>query len=177
MVLNGLPRILAHPDSVIHLGNRVVLNSIWKSNALGIGQPCTLVTTKSGAEIMLGADTGISGTTISASASITIGQRVLVGEGCLITDSDHHPVDVWPNSDRRYAVIQTDGVRPVVIGNDVFIGARTIILKGVHIGNGTVIGAGSVVVSSIPEGVVAGGNPCRVIRSLRAPGHAEDETL
>ncbi|WP_354298600.1 DapH/DapD/GlmU-related protein [Pseudarthrobacter sp. PvP022] len=56
------------------------------------------------------------------------------------------------------------------IGDDVFIGARSIILKGVEIGNGSVIGAGSVVSASIPAGVVAAGNPCTVLRPLREAG-------
>nr|WP_253250378.1 acyltransferase [Arthrobacter globiformis] len=104
--------------------------------------------------------------TISAGRSVRIGKRVLVGGGVLITDSDHHVVDL--TSARRFAGLPADvSDRPVVIGDDVFIGARSIVLKGVEIGNGSVIGAGSVVTQSIPAGVVAAGNPCRVIRPLR----------
>jgi galactoside O-acetyltransferase len=55
---------------------------------------------------------------------------------------------------------------PVEIGENVFVGDGTIILKGVTIGRNSVIGAGSVVVSSVPEGVVAAGNPARVVREL-----------
>ena len=54
----------------------------------------------------------------------------------------------------------------VDIGNNVFIGAETVVLPGVTIGNNTVIGAGSVVTKDIPSGVVAAGNPCRVIRTI-----------
>lgn len=54
----------------------------------------------------------------------------------------------------------------VKIGNNVFIGAGSIILPGVSIGNGTIIGAGSVVTKNIPENVVAAGNPIRILRSL-----------
>ena len=55
---------------------------------------------------------------------------------------------------------------PVVIEQDVFIGMNSLILKNVRIGNGSVIGAGSVVVSDIPPGVIAAGNPAQVIRSI-----------
>ncbi|MBD0300634.1 MAG: sugar O-acetyltransferase, partial [Tolypothrix sp. T3-bin4] len=55
---------------------------------------------------------------------------------------------------------------PVRIGNNVWIGGGAIICPGVTIGDHTTIAAGSVVVKDIPERVVAGGNPCRVIRSL-----------
>jgi maltose O-acetyltransferase len=54
--------------------------------------------------------------------------------------------------------------RPITIGSQVWIGAAAIILPGVTIGNNSMIGAGSVVTKSIPAGVVAAGNPCRVIR-------------
>jgi acetyltransferase-like isoleucine patch superfamily enzyme len=58
----------------------------------------------------------------------------------------------------------------VVIGDDVFIGTRVTVLPGSTIGSGSVIGAGSVVSGNIPSGVVAAGNPCRVIRSLSTAG-------
>ncbi|MGI9473075.1 MAG: sugar O-acetyltransferase [Rubripirellula sp.] len=56
--------------------------------------------------------------------------------------------------------------KPVTIGNDVWIGGGSIVCPGVTIGSETVIGAGSVVTRPIPEGVVAAGNPCRVLREL-----------
>ena len=55
---------------------------------------------------------------------------------------------------------------PVKIGNDVWVGGNSVILPGVTIGDGTVIGAGSVVTKDIPGGVIAAGNPCRVIRKI-----------
>jgi len=54
----------------------------------------------------------------------------------------------------------------VTIGNDVWVGGGAIICPGVAIGDGTVIGAGSVVTLDVQAGVVAAGNPCRVIRQL-----------
>lgn len=54
--------------------------------------------------------------------------------------------------------------QPVVIGNDVWIGDRVVILPGVHIGNGCIIGAGAVVTKDIPDNAIAAGVPARVIR-------------
>lgn len=59
---------------------------------------------------------------------------------------------------------------PIAIGNNVWLGGGVIVCPGVTIGDGTTIGAGSVVTKSIPAGVVAVGNPCRVVRSLAAGG-------
>ena len=57
--------------------------------------------------------------------------------------------------------------KPVEIGSDVWVGAGALILPGVRVGSRAVIGAGSVVTRDVPEGVLAAGNPCRVIREIR----------
>lgn len=62
-----------------------------------------------------------------------------------------------------------DCVKPITIGNNVWIGGGSIICPGVTIGDNTTIAAGSVVTRDIPENVLAGGNPCRVLRVLRPP--------
>jgi acetyltransferase-like isoleucine patch superfamily enzyme len=100
-------------------------------------------------------------TVIAEAAEIKIGKRCLIGPNVTIQDSDFHGIAV---NERRNAgsVIR----RPVWIGNDVFIGANAIILKGVTIGDGAVVAAGSVVTKSIPPCTIAGGNPARVLKSI-----------
>ena len=99
---------------------------------------------------------------------LTYGCSVIIGDNCLIgadvtfTDTDFHPIT--PNN-RRFSRVNV-GVKPVVIEDNVFIGTKSIILKGVTIGENSIIGAGSVVVNSIPKNVIAAGNPCRVIRDI-----------
>jgi acetyltransferase-like isoleucine patch superfamily enzyme len=81
---------------------------------------------------------------------------------CVIYDTDFHDLDY-----RKRALVPEDysGVvnRPVTIGNDVFIGAHSTILKGVTIGDRVIVGAGSVVAKSIPAGEIWAGNPARFI--------------
>jgi acetyltransferase-like isoleucine patch superfamily enzyme len=166
--LLGKPHIRVHPGSTVVIRPGATLVSTLLGNQLEARGPCILQTTKRGAFLSIGEDAGLTSATVSASVRIEIGRRVLVGSGALITDSDHHPVDIDPVSARRGAGRPVG--RPedaVLISDDVFIGAHSIVLKGVRIGAGTVIGAGSVVVDSVPAGVVAAGNPCRVIRPLR----------
>ena len=69
---------------------------------------------------------------------------------------------------RKIAVDDKDaiGTREVVLGKDCFIGCNALILKGTKIGDGSVVGAGSVVCGEFPSGVVIGGNPARVIKTL-----------
>lgn len=92
-------------------------------------------------------------------AEVHIGDNVLVGPGVHIY-TGFHPM----NPVKRVAGECL--ARSVVIGPDVWIGGGAIICPGVNIGSRSVIGAGSVVTRDIPEGVVAAGNPCRVIRPL-----------
>lgn len=96
----------------------------------------------------------------SEGPGIRIGARALLGSEVTIYDSDFH--DLRPS--RRRGGQPRMG--PVELGEDVFVGDGVKILKGVSVGAHSVIGAGSVVTASIPEGVIAAGNPARVIRPL-----------
>jgi maltose O-acetyltransferase len=93
-------------------------------------------------------------------ASITVGDRVQVGPGVQLLAADH-PLDP---EQRRDAL---ELAAPIEIGDNVWLGGGAIVCPGVSIGADTVIGAGSVVTSDVPSGVVAVGNPCRVLRSVR----------
>ena len=77
-------------------------------------------------------------------------------------DTDCHPIDY---SVRRNSNEGTCSA-PIVIEDDVWIGAQSIVLKGVTIGARSIIGAGSVVTKSIPADCIAAGNPCKVIRTI-----------
>ena len=111
-------------------------------------------------------------------SNIELGERVFFNFNCVVLDvcrvrigsftlfgpavqiyTAAHPMDA---EQRRRA----EFCRPVEIGSDVWVGGGAIILPGVRIGTRAVIGAGSVVSRDIPEGVLAAGNPCRVIREI-----------
>ena len=97
--------------------------------------------------------------------AITIGNNVMIGSGCLIADNDAHPMDVEKRQVPNYYDYVVSS--PVVIDDDVLIGARSIILKGVHIGQGAVVGAGSVVTKDVPPFTIVAGNPAKVVKELR----------
>ena len=99
--------------------------------------------------------------TMIANSSILVGNDCLIGDQVFICDSDFHGVEPW----RRHEVGVT---APVVLGNNVWIGSRAIILKGVIIGDNSVVAAGAVVVKPVPPNSVVGGNPAKVIRMLDA---------
>lgn len=92
-------------------------------------------------------------------AAVKFGDNVFVAPNCGFYTAGH-PLD----SERRNKGLEY--ARPITVGNDVWIGAGVSVLPGVTIGDGAVIGAGSVVNKDIPAGVLAAGNPCRVIREI-----------
>lgn len=91
--------------------------------------------------------------------TITIGEDVQIAPAVQIYTPDH-PLDA---ETRRSGL---ESARPVVIGDNVWLGGGAVVCPGVTIGKDTVVGAGSVVVRDLPPGVVAVGNPCRVVRPL-----------
>jgi maltose O-acetyltransferase len=92
-------------------------------------------------------------------ARVDIGRNVQLGPGVHVYTA-HHPTDP---AERATGL---ELASPVRIGDNVWIGGGSIICPGVSIGDGSTVGAGSVVVRDVPAGVVAAGNPCRVLRRL-----------
>lgn len=162
----GQPVIRIERGAHLVVGDRVVLTSRSEGTALGVSHPVVLRCLAPGARITIGPDCGLSGTAICAAIEVRIGARCLFGADVLVFDTDFHN---HPPEGRRYAVPDWPNIsRPVVIGDDVFIGARAIITKGVTIGDGSIIAAGSVVVQNVPARAVVGGNPARILRYLDA---------
>ena len=95
-----------------------------------------------------------------AFSKITIQSNVLIGVNCSIIDNDGHNLEIDKRNDDE---IKSEAV---FIAENVFLGDDVTILKGVTIGRNSVIGNGSIVTNSIPENVIAAGNPARVIRNL-----------
>lgn len=91
--------------------------------------------------------------------SVTIGRNVFFGPRvCIYTAA--HPIDATARNS------QLEFGKPVSIGDDVWVGGNVVINPGVRIGSNIVLGSGSVVVKDIPDGVIAAGNPAKVIREI-----------
>ena len=142
------------------VGRRV---RIWGPVRIFLGERCALfdeVILLGVGEIRLGNRSTIgAGTIVSARDRVEIGSNVMIAADCFITDCDHE-------FDARDVPIPEQGLRidPVVIGDDVWVGTQTIILRGVTIGAGAVIGANSVVTRDVPAFAVAAGNPAQVVK-------------
>jgi acetyltransferase-like isoleucine patch superfamily enzyme len=150
----GVPIISRVPFSSIRIGVNNTFRSDKSSNLIGVNHKCIISTHKKDATIQIGDNCGFSGVTIGASEKIIIGNHVLCGANSVITDFDWHST--------RYS----SGSKPVIIHDNVWLGLNTVVLKGVEIGQNSIIGANSIVVKSIPENVIAAGNPCRVLKKI-----------
>ena len=117
---------------------------------------------KFSSSVELGNNSGI-GINAHLDGKVIIGNDVMMGPGVCIFVRNH-------KFDRTDIPMNLQGAteeRPVVIENDVWIGARAIILPGIKIGNGSIIGAGSVVTKDVPEFTIVAGNPAKVVKTRK----------
>lgn len=156
--------LLIHSTAKISIGKNFAFTSGDNRNPIARNIMGGIFAEKD-SEILIGDNVGISASTIRVKQSITIKDNVKIGADSIIIDTDAHNLNYCI---RRNLENDTQSAKssPITIENDVLIGARCIILKGVTIGARSVIGAGSVVSKSIPEDSIAAGNPCKVIRAI-----------
>lgn len=160
---NAVPALqISRNSGKVEIGDNVIFNAYtghsWNSK-------CKILV-KENATLSIGDNSGMNGAMIYSSEKIVIGSNVKIGGGSRIFDTDFHSLDYLQRRNNL-----TDGSnakhKPVIIGNDVFIGANCIIGKGITIGDRCIIAAGSVVVKAVPSDEVWGGNPARFLKDLR----------
>lgn len=158
-------------------GNLIIGDNFTMTSGDGINPLCRNIRAKvfidQDAIITIGNNSGLSSPCLWAKENITIGNNVKIGGDCIIMDTDAHNLDWQIRNGSTYNSVpetKTAISKPIIIGNDVLIGTRCIVLKGVTIGARTIIAAGSVVSKSIPSDCIAGGNPCKVIKYINGKG-------
>jgi acetyltransferase-like isoleucine patch superfamily enzyme len=153
------PVLFVGPGEVV-LGEDVQFG--WRSSPLFYAGYCHVEVSRPEARIELGDRVEFNNNAMlkSEGAGIRVGADGLFGAHVEVFDSNFHDLDPGRRRGGRQKMA------PVDIGPNVFVGMSVKILKGVSIGADTVIGAGAIVASSIPAGVIAAGNPARVIREL-----------
>jgi acetyltransferase-like isoleucine patch superfamily enzyme len=161
---SGQVRIKARSSGGIVLGNHVRLLAGWRSNRVGLSGPVILQTWEGG-QIQIGDHSGASAVVISSRSGIKIGRHCNIGGNVRIFDHDFHALDAEVRRGPRGC--DDCATKPIRIGDDVFIGAQSIILKGVTVGDRAIIGAGSVVTKDVPADCVAAGNPAVVVKRGR----------
>lgn len=160
----GIPFVSVAIGGTCSIGNNLAMNNGPIGNPIGCFERCTFFVDK-GARLIIGDNLGISQAAIVCHSSITIGNNVKIGGGASIYDTDFHSIDpdLRANSKTDFAHKVKS---PVIIDDNVFIGAHAIILKGVTIGANSIIGSGSVLTKSVPANQIWAGNPAKFIRNL-----------
>lgn len=146
----------------LKIGENLSLNSGNHYNLIGRQQKCIFWVE---GELEIGNNVGMSATAIICNYKISIGNNVTIGGNTVIYDTDFHNLDPLIRNDKE--LDKNSAIKKkVTIGNNVFIGAHTTILKGVSIGDNSIIGACSVLAKNIPPNEIWAGNPARFIKSL-----------
>jgi acetyltransferase-like isoleucine patch superfamily enzyme len=151
-------RLLVNNGAYITIGERF--------RTMGLHVPIEIGACR-GASLTIGDSVFLnSGVSICALKSVTIGNNVAIGNYTLIMDSDFHSVE-----DHTKPGVAA----PVVIEDDVWLGARVTVLKGVRIGRGAVVAAGAVVTRDVAPYTLVGGVPARLIRELQPPVRGNED--
>ena len=160
LVLFGRPRIERTSGRIV-LGRGVTLRSHDGGYHTAMYHPTRLMVDASpDALIEVGDETRLNGVSIHATRLIRIGRNCLIAANVSLLDSDGHGVSL---ADRAMANPVSE---PIVIEDNVWIGANAMVLKGVTIGRGAIVAAGSVVTRDVAPMTLVGGNPARLIKAL-----------
>lgn len=159
----GVIHIVSRKRGSISIGRNVVINSGKHRNPVGAGGVQTVFNCIGEGAISIGNNVSISNATIVSMKGIQLCDYVMIGNGVTIYDTDFHSVSFENRKQKNDPDICSKCVR---IEKGAFIGAGSIILKGVNIGENSVVGAGSVVTKSIPNREVWAGNPAKFIKQI-----------
>lgn len=152
-----------HNKSQLIIEDGCVLVNKPENNLAGILHECRFVLQNENALIHIGEHCGLSGVTIMCAKRVVLGRNVALGANVIIYDNDMHAINPFL---RQYDNDNNIVAQEVIIDDYVWVGANSIILKGVHIGRGAVIGAGSVVTKDVPPLTIYAGNPARYIKDV-----------
>ncbi|MEO8665027.1 MAG: acyltransferase [Ignavibacteria bacterium] len=156
----GIPRI--ENKGSITLGNEMRLISAKCGYNSGNLTGGVFLRTSSVGKIISGDEVYLNGTAIISELEVRLGSRIMIGANTVIMDTNSHNVP-YLNRLRRWDKIMR---KPVVIEDDVWIGANCFILKGVTVGKGSIIGAGSVVNNDVKPFSVYAGNPAVFVKEI-----------
>jgi len=158
--INKWPLIKVHKKALLVISDGVLFNSSNYSYHINMHSKVKIMCDVEGAQINIGKNTRIHGSCIHAFKRIDIGRDCLIAANCQIFDSNGH------NSLPDERKTNNGTAKEIKIGDNVWIGANSIILPGVSIGSNSIIAAGSVVNKSVPSEHIAGGNPAKLIKRI-----------
>jgi len=151
----SFPFCRRHPSARIQIGSQVAISNTLAENPAGISHRSVLVATE-GAHLKIGNHVGMSGVVLYCTQEIVIDDYVNLGVGVKVYDTDFHPVDAQARRSKDATKTKSGAIH---IGQDAWVGADAMILKGVTIGARAIVAAGAIVTRDVPADSVAVGIP------------------
>jgi acetyltransferase-like isoleucine patch superfamily enzyme len=161
----GIPHVDISLKGKCEIDSNLTINNRMSNNPVGRGQGKCYITVRKNACLKIGKNVGISSSTIYCQKHVKIGDDVKIGSDVVIYDTDFHSLNPLyrKKCDTDMTYTKTAAVE---IEDNVFIGARSTILKGIVIGKNSIIGAGSVVGKNIPANEIWAGNPIKQLGKI-----------
>jgi acetyltransferase-like isoleucine patch superfamily enzyme len=153
--------IVLHKNRCV-IGNNVVIQSLSRGYHAGMPFPSGILIDVKDAFVEIGDYSCIHGCYIHSQKGISIGERCAIASGVHIIDCNGHRLDSLDRNKDR------DKPESIVIGNNVWIGINSIILKGTSIGDNSVVSAGSIVKGHFPANSLISGNPAKIVDIIRS---------
>ncbi len=148
------------PEGGVEIGNNCGIGVRRNSNTIGHFHKTTLSIKSPKAKILIGDNTNLNGVYVGCRENIQIGKNCRIATGCTIIDYNGHVTFSKNRTSGR------DTPCPIIIGDNVWIGINSIVLKGTVIGNNSIISAGSVVKGVFPDNCIISGNPARIVKVM-----------
>lgn len=163
LVLNSFPVCRRSAGARIRLGSNVAISNTINENLAGIAHRTVLAAIGEKAELVIGNSVGISGAILYCTCNITIEDYVNIGIGAKVYDTDFHPIGALARRAHDESQIKN---APVRICQDAWLGAESMVLKGVTIGARSIVAARAVVVKNVPEDCIVAGVPAKIVARL-----------
>lgn len=168
-ILGKLPYFKTPKNGRVKFGNNVVLNSDFSNTNTALTFRCKFVTGYEG-KITVGDNTMFNGVCVVSYKEVEIGKNCQIASSTIIADTDFHPVDPIEREKQvtgnKFLFLSVKNAK-IKIGNNVWIGWNSTILKGVTIGDNSIVAAGSVVTSGqYPANSIIAGNPAKVVKNI-----------
>lgn len=166
LIILGETQLYIKGKTDISIGNNCNIRSRYQGGHLSHCRPSSIVV-RPNAKLQIGNNVGMTSVVLYCFNSIIIGNYVKIGSGAILLDSDAHSMDFEIRRTPEDHANRMDA--PIIIEDDVFIGADAFIMKGVTIGRGAMVSVRSVVRSSIPPYAIVLGNPAKIVGFVASP--------
>ena len=164
LIVRGSIYLNINPSSQVKIGDNCTIKSGQNHNPISRNIK-TSITLEEKSILEIGDNVGLSSVCLWVHDAVRIGDNVNIGADTIIMDSDAHSLNYLHRQNINTDLLNKNN-KEIIIGDDVLIGMRAVILKGVKIGDRSIIGSGSIVTRDVAPDTIVAGNPAKFIKNL-----------